>query len=167
MKTQVLPATIIGKILNSVYPTGQPLLASFNITLVSNMIDLLRKLQEQSHWKQAITNAISSRINGIHEPLCQLEAFCSGSVSEMELESSSDALSVTCVKLQQLCHDVCPALLIVGGCDAYLSLGHRCTVPQSVVSEIGFVPDIAFIDSAGAMCIDLKFFNSKTNVEQM
>ena len=170
MKTEVFPATVIGKILNSIYPASQPLLASFNVTLVSNVIDLMRKLQEQSHWKQVFANVVSSRINAIHEPLCKLEEFCNGSVldsADMQLESSSEALSMTCVKLQQLCHDVCPVLLIVGGYDAYLSLGRRCTLPQAVISEIGFVPDNAFIDSVGIMSIDMKFFNSKTNVEQM
>jgi len=169
MKTQVSPATLIGKILDGIYPTGQPLLASFSATLVSNVVDLLRKLQEQGHWKQAIANAVSSRINAIHEPLYQLEALCTGSVPDsikMELESSSEALSMTCVKLQQLCYDVCPALLIVGGFDAYFSLGRQCMLPQSMVSEFGFIPDNAFIDSVGVMCIDMKFFNSKRNVEQ-
>lgn len=171
MKTQVLPSTLIGKILNNIYPNGQPLLASFNITLVSNVIDLLRKLQEQTHWKQAIANAVSSSINGIHEPLRQLETCCNGSVpdniEDTKLESSSEVLSLASVKLQQLCRDVCPALLIVGGCDAYFSLGRCCTLPQAVVSEIGFVPDNSFIDSVGAMSVDMKFFNSKTKVEQM
>lgn len=169
MKTRVSPTTLIGKILDSIYPTGQPLLASFSVTLVSNVIDLLRKLQEQTHWKQAIANAVSSRINAIHEPLCQLEALCTGSVPDAintELESSSETLSMTCVKLQQLCHDVCPALLIVGGFDAYFSLGRHCMLPQSMVSEIGFIPNNAFIDSVGIMSIDMKFFNSKTNMEQ-
>ena len=83
------------------------------------------------------------------------------------MESSSDALPLTCVKLQQLCHDVCPVLLIMGGYDAYLSLGRQCTLPQSVVSEIGFVPNNAFIDSVGVMSVDVKFFSSKTNMEQM
>ena len=170
MKTQVLPSALIGKILKSIYPNGQALLASFNITLVSNVINLLRKLQDQGHWKQAIAHAVSSSINGIHEPLQQLEACFNDSVpdgTDMELESSTEALSMTCVKLQQLCFDVCPALLIVGGCDAYFSLGRQCTLPQSVVSEIGFVPHNAFIDSVGPMNVDMKFFNSKENVEQM
>ena len=172
MKTQIFPATAIGKILNNIYPAGQPLLASFNVTLVSSVIDLLRKLQEQSHWRQVIATVVSSKINAIHEPLCQLEEFCSGSVldsTDIQLESmtSSEALSMTCVKLQQLCHDVCPVLLIVGGYDSYLSLGRQCTLPQSVVSEIGFVPDNAFIDSVGITSIDMKFLNSKTNVEQL
>ena len=170
MKTQVFPATVIGKVLNSIYPTSQPLLASFSGTLVSCVIDLIRKLQEQSHWKPVIANVISSRINTIHEPLNKLEEFCNGPVLDSagtRLESSSEALSMTCVKLQQLCHDVCPVLLIVGGYDAYLSLGRRCMLPQSVISEIGFVPDNAFIDSVGIMTVDVKFFNSKTNAEQM
>ena len=170
MRTKVLPSTLIGKVLNSIYPSGQPLLASFNVTLVSNVIDLLRKLQEHGHWKQAIANAVSSSINGIHELLHQLEEFCDSSVPDnvdMELVSSSEGLSTTYVKLQQLCYDVCPALLIVSGCDAYFSLGRCCSLPQSIVSEIGFVPDNVFIDSVGAMSVDMKFFNSKTNVEQM
>lgn len=170
MRTQVLPSTLIGKVLSSIYPSGQPLLASFNVTLVSNVIDLLRKLQEHAHWKQAIANAVSSSINSIHELLHQLEEFCDSSAPDnvdMELVSSSEASSTTYVKLQQLCYDVCPALLIVGGCDAYFSLGRCCSLPQSIVSEIGFVPDNVFIDSVGTMSIDMKFFNSKTNVEQM
>ena len=170
MKTRVLPATVIGKVLSSIYPASQPLLASFNATLVSNVINLLRKLQEHNHWKQSIANAVSSRINAIHKPLSQLEEFCNGSLLDnvdRQLEVSVEAASVTCAKLQQLCHDVCPALLIVGGYDAYLSLGRPCALPQSVVSDIGFVPDYAFIDSVGVMSIDMKFFNSKTNVEQV
>ena len=102
MKTQVLPTTIIGKILDKIYPAGQPLLASFNVTLVNNVIDLLRRLQDQARWKQAIANAVSSTINAIHEPLGQLEELCSGSVPSdmnLELESSSEALSMICVKL--------------------------------------------------------------------
>ena len=170
MRTKVLPSTVLGKVLSSVYPSGQPLLASFNITLVSNVIDLLRKLQEHSHWKQAVANAVSSSINGIHKLLHQLEESCSSSVpdnEDIELVSSSESLSTTYIKLQQLCHDVCPALLIVGGCDAYFSLGRCCSLPQSVVSEIGFVPDNVFIDSVSNMSVDMKFFNSKTNKEEM
>ena len=168
MKTRVLPATVIGKVLSNIYPASQPLLASFSATLVSNVINLLRKLQEHNHWKQSIANAVSSRINAIHKPLSQLEEFCNGSLLDsVDRQLEVEAASVTCAKLQQLCHDVCPALLIVGGYDAYLSLGRPCTLPQSVVSDIGFVPDYAFIDSVGVMSIDMKFFNSKTNVEQV
>ena len=165
-----VPATeIIRNVLNDIYSAKQSMLATFNATLVSATVDLLRKLQEQSHWKQAIANVVGTRINAIHEPLMQLETLFAGAIPEgvsMELESSSEALSMACVKLQQLCCDVCPALLIVGGFDAYFSLGRHCTLPQSAVAEIGFSPKNAFIDSIGDTGVDIKYFNPKTKKEE-
>lgn len=164
-----MPASqLIQSVLDDIYPAKQSMLASFNATLVSATINLLRKLQEQSHWKQAIASVVSARINAVHEPLMQLETLFAGAIPEgvsMELESSSESLPMTCVKLQQLCCNVCPALLIVGGFDAYFSLGRHCTLPQSAVSEIGFSPSNAFIDSVSDSGVDMKFFNSKTGAE--
>jgi len=170
LRGKIPAAEIIQNVLNDIYPSKQSMLASFNATLVSATIDQLRKLQEQSHWKKAIANVVSTRINAIREPLAQLETLFAGAIPEgvsMELESSSETLSMTCVKLQQLCCDVCPALLIVGGFDAYFSLSRHCTLPQSAVAEIGFSPKNAFIDSTSDTGIDMKYFNPKTKKEEM